>query len=79
MNLHQLTKTQLISQLTEAQNKNSELTEDIKAIAALVETFMAKNPLPTKVSVFWVITRIGAIVELIRDIVKVIKEKGYNG
>lgn len=76
-NLTSLSRSQLATLLQEQQQKNGELSEDLLQIGILLTRFLQENPLPNKVNVFWVLTRVGAVVKLIKDIVGVLKTKGH--
>lgn len=69
------TRQQLQDKLTNVQSMNKELIADIKEIAKLIKVFKDTVGFPNNVNIGWVIMNRKAILKLIQDIIKVLKNK----
>lgn len=75
--LTSLPRKELAEMLQRQMNRNSELSQDIRQIVTLFSQFIAENPIPKKLTIFWVTARIGAIATLLKEVFHILKTKGY--
>lgn len=72
------TRQQLQDKLSNVQSTNRELIADIKEIARLIKSFKDTVGFPDSVNIMWVISNRKAIMKLLQDIIKVLKNKNNS-